>query len=137
MVRTRDAISILIIAMMIFSAIPVCADISEADGVKNDGILLYELDPKDATEGIALKNYSAKDIDINGYTVKNSSGKELVFDSYTIKPNCVVAFIKKTVENDWFCEETATRSIVTVSDSKVTLKNSGDAVYLYDADGNL
>ncbi len=123
MVRTRDAISILIIAMMIFSAIPVYADISD--------------DPKDATEGVALKNYSAKNVDIGGYSVKNSSGKELVLDSYIIKPNCVIAFIKKTVENDWFCEETATRSVVTVSDSKVTLKNSGDAVYLYDADGKL
>jgi phosphatidylserine/phosphatidylglycerophosphate/cardiolipin synthase-like enzyme len=137
MVRIRDAISILIIATMLFSVIPMYADVSDADGVKNNGILLYELDPKDATEGIALKNYSSDNININNYTIKNSSGKELVLGSYTIEPGCVIAFIKKTVENDWFCEETTTRTVVTVSDSKVTLKNTGDAVYLYDADGKL
>ena len=55
MVRYRDAISIIVVTIMIFSAFPICvSDSSDAVGMTNDGILLFELDPKDAADGIAL-----------------------------------------------------------------------------------
>ena len=137
MVRYRDAISILVVTIMVLSAFPICAsESSDAAGVVNDGILLYELDPKDATDGVALKNYGTKSIDIGGYTVKNSSGKEYTFSSLSVGPGCVVALVKKTVDGDWFCEETEKRNVI-VDSGSVTLKNSGDAVYLYNKSGKL
>lgn len=137
MVRYRDAISIIVVTIMIFSAFPICiSDSSDAAGITNDGILLFELDPKDATDGIALKNYSSKTIDIDGYVVKNSSGKEYKFEPLKVSSGNTVALVKKTVDGDWFCEKTDTRNVI-VNSSSIALKNIGDAVYLYDRSGNL
>ena len=58
--------------------------------------MLFELDPKDATDGIALKNYSSKTIDIDGYVVKNSSGKEYKFEPLKVSSGNTVALVKKT-----------------------------------------
>ena len=137
MVRYRDAISIIVVTIMIFSAFPICiSDSSDAAGITNDGILLFELDPKDATDGIALKNYSSKTIDIDGYVVKNSSGKEYKFEPLKVSSGNTIALVKKTVDGDWFCEKTDTRNVI-VNSSSIALKNIGDAVYLYDRSGNL
>ncbi len=137
MVRYRDAISILVVTVMVLSAFPICtSDMSDAAGTVNDGILLYELDPMDATDGVALKNYGSKSVDISGYTLKNSSGREYTFGSVNVEPGHVVTVVKKTVDGDWFCEGTDTREVIVYS-SFMSLKNTGDAVYLYDDTGKL
>ena len=141
MVRMRDATAVLAVAIMVLSVFPVIVSDggSEAAGKDLNGLLIYELQPKNENDGFALKNYGTSTINLEGYYIKDGNGsvKTYTFDSKSIAVNGVAVFVKKTIGADDFSTSSAGRNVYKVADNKVNLDNSGDALFLYDPSDNL
>lgn len=140
MVRMRDAAAVFAVAIMILSVFPIVIpdDGSEASGDLN-GLLIYEVQPKNENDGFALKNYGTSAVNLSGYYVKDGNGtvKTYTFGDTSIAAGKVAVFVKKTIGSDDFSTTTTDRTVYKVTDNKVNLDNSGDALFLYDPSDNL
>lgn len=141
MVRNRGALAVAVVVMILFSAIPVVFsenDTSDAADDSLSGLLIYELQPTNKTDGFAIKNYGPNSITLNGHYVVDGFGttSKYTLPKTTLGPNGILA-VTKTATSGAFCEgETDIQKRID-PDYKINLNNSGDALYLYDDRGGL
>ena len=149
----RDVAVVAVVLIMLFSAVPLAlSDGTDAVPTGNacDGVLIYEVASNfgSSNEGFSLKNYGTSAVDLNGYYLydvdqsnQSASHKFTVTSELTITPGSVVAFVK-TKNSDWFCEASATRTVLSFTEKSTKggnfeLNNKGDMLHLFGSDGTL
>jgi len=133
---------ILALAFIVLACSFACSVTDSSDAAATD-LLLFEVNPYHADEGISIHNYGSSPIDLRDYCVTDNPSKEssegiMTFDqSIVLSPGDTVTFIKKPAEDTGFAYRYTTYisgdGYVTFS-GRFTLNDSGDDVYLFRGD---
>ena len=135
--RSRT-IAILMAVVMVFCAAPMVFE--EGDASSADGVLIQEINPKVAPEGVSLKNYGSKAVDLKGYIISDGEGEITILKKIMIEPGEIITFAEKIESDSKFTNrnDTYVKSSDEITyDSNFQLRNDGDDIYLYNASGVL
>ncbi|MBQ8643236.1 MAG: lamin tail domain-containing protein [Candidatus Methanomethylophilaceae archaeon] len=135
--RSRT-IAILMAVVMVFCAAPMVFE--EGDASSADGVLIQEINPMVAPEGVSLKNYGSKAVDLKGYVISDGEGKITILKKIVIEPGEIITFAEKIESDSKFTNrnDAYVKSSDEISyDRSFQLSNDGDDIYLYNASGVL
>ena len=131
-------IAILMAVVMVFCAAPMVFE--EGDASSANGVLIQEINPKVAPEGVSLKNYGSKAVDLKGYIISDGEGEITILKKIMIEPGEIITFAEKIESDSKFTNrnDTYVKSSDEITyDSNFQLRNDGDDIYLYNASGVL
>jgi hypothetical protein len=136
--NAKEAVSLLAVVVLALLAMQVSFDESDAKG-DLDGVLISEFSPYD-WEGVTLKNYSSKSVDLKGYYLSDGEDeckftKSLVLDS---KESITIVRPDSSAKTAFADRD----NVIHIGNSGVeagenyVFSNKGDEVFLYSPSGN-
>lgn len=134
----RRSVALLAAIVVMLCVLPL-ADQSDADGDAN-GLLLYEVSPYGDDEGISLFNYGKTAVNLKDYAVTDGEGTLDFTKSISIPAGSSITVVAKKVSGSYFSDRSDVYLYSDCCDnveSKFSLNNSGDDVYLKDSSGNV
>ena len=126
--KTRLALALLLLVP------PLLLTGGGSSGEGAGGVLLFEVQPFGAHEGVSLFNYGPTDVDLGGWSVTDGEGTLFFAEGLRIGPRERLTIAKSVDAEDWFSGRDGT---VAFDDARITKKGSfiladaGDDVYLY------
>ena len=132
--NTKEALSLLAIAVMVLLALQPLLSESDAEG-SLDGVRISEFSPFD-WEGATLKNYSSKQVDLKGYSLSDGEGKCAFTSSLTLGPKESITIVRS--DSTAITPFADRDNVVRIgergisADEKYVFSNKGDQLFLRD-----
>jgi phosphatidylserine/phosphatidylglycerophosphate/cardiolipin synthase-like enzyme len=122
-----------LVAVLLFSTLQPFAGYDISSGSADGPVLISEVYPYTASEGISLHNYGNSSIDLSGYSISDGEGI-LTFTSGLLIPAGSRITVVKTAGDDWFSSRESVLEIESSGIRKTgsyALADAGDGISLY------
>ncbi|MBR4226404.1 MAG: lamin tail domain-containing protein [Candidatus Methanomethylophilaceae archaeon] len=135
--NVKEAVSLFVVVLLALIAFQAASDDSDAEG-QLDGVLISEFSPYD-WEGVTLKNYGSRSVDLKGYYLSDGEGRCTFTSSFKLSAGGSVTVVRpdSTPMTSFADRDNVIRigQVGVAADDKYVFSNKGDDVYLYDPSG--